>query len=290
MMRPFEAQILPPPAILSDYVECIRVAEYHGDEGFAINVSVNGLPGIVFQHHNGHSPIESITTPTHSRDSAPTLYLYGQITEPGVMRHKEGPYTLTQVLLKPHALHSLLGLNASAVTGCVVELNEFWPDDLNHQLMEAAHAQERVALITNFLVTKLKGTQARDRLIEESLRLIHGRVASMNAPTNGLVNEPVNVKWLCEQLSISERHFERRFRHSVGLSPQLYIRIKRFNEAVKLMKTKRFATLTDLAYALHFYDQSHFIRDIKAFSGVTPKAFSQRLDDVEPDQKVLAFV
>src|SRR5258708_36643646 len=57
---------------------------------------------------------------------------------------------------------------------------------------------------------------------------------------------------------------------------QLYLRVKRFDEAARLMKTGQFETLIDVAYALNFYDQSHFIRDIKAFSGITPKSLSQK--------------
>jgi AraC-like DNA-binding protein len=56
------------------------------------------------------------------------------------------------------------------------------------------------------------------------------------------------------------------------------------------MQTKRFARLTDVAYTLNFYDQSHFIRDIKAFSGITPKMLFQKVEDFHPDHRVLAYV
>jgi AraC-like DNA-binding protein len=56
------------------------------------------------------------------------------------------------------------------------------------------------------------------------------------------------------------------------------------------MKTGRFGRLTDVAHALNFYDQSHFIRDIKAFSGVTPKSLSQKVDDFDLTQRIVAFV
>ena len=65
----------------------------------------------------------------------------------------------------------------------------------------------------------------------------------------------------------------------MGLSPQFYIRVKRFKAAIKLMKTRQFMKLTEIAYALDFHDQSHFIRDIRAFSGLTPKSVSQKEDD-----------
>jgi AraC-like DNA-binding protein len=82
----------------------------------------------------------------------------------------------------------------------------------------------------------------------------------------------VTVKYLFECLNLSERQFEKRFSQTVGLTPQFYIRVKRYNEAVRLMHTRQFENLTDLAHHLNYYDQSHFVRDIKALSGMTPKS------------------
>jgi AraC-like DNA-binding protein len=246
-------------------VECIRIIEHTTQEGSAIKVCLNGLPGIVFQHNQGRSPVESITTASRRNLSIPTLYLYGQTTEPGVIHHKQGPYTMTQVILKPHALNTLFGLNASALTNNgVLELNQFSAGDLNDQLLEANNEHDRMTLLTNFLLARLEQAKPRDMLVEESLRLIHKNIGS------------ATVKYLLERLNISERHFERRFSQAVGLSPQFYIRVKRFNKAVSLMKRGQFKKLTDLAHALNFYDQAHFIRDVKAFSGMTPKNLSQK--------------
>jgi AraC-like DNA-binding protein len=264
-------KIVPPPEHLKEHVECIRIGEYTGEWGLAINVHLSGLPGIVFQHRDGGSPIENIMTPSSLVDRAPTLYVYGQMTQPSVMNHKKGPFTTTQVILKPHALQTLLGINASVMTNALVELTDFSAYHLNMQLLDAHNEQERLTLITSYLWTQLEKANTRDRLIEESLCLIDKYIGS------------ITVKFLLDTLNISERHFERRFNQAVGVSPQFYIRVKRFNEAMRLMKTRRFEKLTDVAYALNFYDQSHFIRDIKAFSGVTPKSLSQKVDDFHHD-------
>jgi AraC-like DNA-binding protein len=267
-MGPIKFTLFPPPEILKNEVACFRITEYTGEEGLTIKVCLNGLPGIVFQHNQGRSPVESIVTSSRSNFHVPTLYLYGQTTEPGLINHKKGPYTMVQVILKPHALKTLLGLNASTLTNNgLVELNEFSAEDLNGQLLEAHNEQERMTLLTNFLLAQLKQEKTRDRLVEESLRLIHQNRGSMT------------VKRLLDQLHISERHFERRFSQTVGLTPQFYIRVKRFNEAVRLMKTGQVEKLTDVAHALNYYDQAHFIRDLKAFSGLTPKRLAQREGD-----------
>lgn len=264
-MRSIQFSAIPSPEILKRDVECFRVIKYRGDEGSSIKVSPNGMPGIVFQHINGQPAIENISLPSRIV-STPTLFLYGLGTDPSVMNYKKGSYTTIQVIFKPHALNTLLGINALALDG-FAELNEFSTEDLNLRLIEAQSDQEQVGLLTRFLVAKFEQARTRDALIENGLYLIHKNVHF------------VTVRHLLEELNISERQFERRFSQSVGLSPQSYIRIKRFNEAIRLMKLGKYGRLTDLAYALNFHDQSHFIRDVKRFSGMTPKDISQKAEN-----------
>ena len=264
-MRSIQFSMVPSPEILKRDVECFRIIKYTGDEGSSIKVSPNGMPGIVFQHSNGQSAIENISMASRII-STPTLFLYGLDTDPSVMNYKKGSYATIQVIFKPHALNTLLGINALALNG-FAELNEFAKEDLNLRLMEARNENEQVALLTRFLVAKFEQARTRDTLIEEGLHLIHKNVSF------------ITVKYLLEDLNISERQFERRFSQTVGLSPQAYIRVKRFNEAIRLMKTGQYKTLTDVAHALNFYDQSHFIRDIKLFSGMTPKSIAQKAEN-----------
>ena len=267
-MNSIKFDILPAPGILRSEVECIRVIAHRREEGVAIKVFPNGLPGIVFQHEDGHSALESIITPSHT-SQVPTSFLYGPGIEPSIMNFKKGSYASIQVVFKPHALNTLLGLNASVLTNRFAELNEFSTEDLNLQLMEAGTERKRVTLLTDFLCAKLKQSNSRDPLVEESLHLIHQNITF------------IDVKHLLKRLAISERQFERRFSQTVGIAPQAYIRVKRFNEALRLMKTRQYTKLTDIAYALNFHDQSHFIRDAKAFSGLTPKSISQKAENFQ---------
>lgn len=270
--------ILPPPAILKNDIECVRIAEHSGEEAVSIKISPTGLPGIVFHQSNGQAALEQIITHSGRRSSPPPLFLYGPVIEPSVMIYKRGSFTTIQVIFKPHALKTLFGINASTLAPGWAELHEFWSEDLAGQLMEARNGQERLTLLTSFLVAFLKQERPRDALVEESLRLIHTNVGALH------------VKDLLDAFFISERQFERRFTQTVGLAPQVYLRLKRFNEAIRLIKTGRFARLTDVACALNFTDQSHFIRDIKAFSGMTPTGLSQKVDDFYHDQAGYSFI
>ena len=188
------------------------------------------------------------------------------------MRFEKGSYTVVQVILKPHALKTLLGINALTLKNQAVELNEFSTEDLNEQLLNAPDENTQVSLLSGFMVSKLQQANTRDDLVEESLSLIHKSKGA------------INVSALAKYLDLSERQFERRFSQTVGLSPLSYIRVRRFNEAMRLMKTGGYNRLTDVAYALNFHDQSHFIREIKSFTGITPKSLSQSVDDFYHNQ------
>lgn len=265
-------KLLAPPKALKNDVECFILNEFTGQEGASINVFSNGIPGIVFHYNEGQPAIENIIMQSGRKFSPPTLFLCGPGTESSVMNFRKGSYTVMQVILKPYALKTLFGINALALKEEAVELNEFSTEDINQQLINAHSDQERVALLTRFLIASFNQVKRRDDLVEESLRLIHKNVGT------------ITVKILLDYLDISERQFERRFCQAVGISPISYIRVRRFNEALRLMKTGQYDTLTEIAYALNFHDQSHFIRDIKTFTGLTPKSLSQQADDFYHNQ------
>ena len=250
---------IPVPEILKNDVECFILGEFTGEEEVEIKVFPKGVPGIVFHHNEGRPVIENIITQSGLKFSPPALFLHGAGTESSLMNFKKGSYTTIQVILKPHALNALFGINAMTLTHESVELNEFSTEDINGQLIDAYNGHERVNLLSSFLITKLEQAKTRDEMVEESLRLIHKSVCS------------ITVKTLLDNLSISERQFERRFSQTVGITPLSYIRVRRFNEAIRLIKIGKYDRLTDVAYALNYHDQSHFIRDIKALSGFTPR-------------------
>jgi AraC-like DNA-binding protein len=161
----------------------------------------------------------------------------------------------------------LFGLNAAVLSNNQTELSDISGSDLGDRLLDAVDDTQRISLIADYLSIRLREAHPRDALIEESLRLMDADIAC------------VSVRFLLERLNISERQFERRFAQAVGVSPQAYIRVRRFNEAVRLIKTGQYRRLTDIAYALNYYDQSHLIRDVSALSGLTPKALSRKADD-----------
>ena len=255
--------ILPAPLRLERDVECFRLFEYDGQESLSIKVAPIAAPGIVFQQKDGGPALNISISDQRTVIPKPISFIYGPRTQLGTMHFQQGPWNTIQVILRPHALKSLLGINAPTLTDGMMELNKFAGKDMDDQLIKAESVQQRVEILTNFLLAQYNLGRERDVLIEDILPLIHKEVGT------------ITKKSLLERFRISERQLDRRFTQTVGISIQTYIRIRRFNEAIRLMKTGRYKRLIDIAYALNFYDQSHFIHELKEFTGIKPKSIYQ---------------
>ena len=135
-------------------------------------------------------------------------------------------------------------------------------EDVEEKLTFAATDKQRIKIIEQFLVSQLKDIQT-DKLIVEAVKLIY--------QTNGTIR----IKELNQKLFISQSPFEKRFRKVVGTTAKKFASIFRFNAVLdNLNHTK---SLTEICYENNFFDQAHFIKDFKQFTGDTPENFKRFL-------------
>ncbi len=84
----------------------------------------------------------------------------------------------------------------------------------------------------------------------------------------------ITIAQLTRDMGISPRRLSQLFRDHVGVSPKLYCRIQRFQQAVQHMHRGDDVHWAELALTCGYYDQSHFINDFHAFSGLSPTNYS----------------
>ena len=87
------------------------------------------------------------------------------------------------------------------------------------------------------------------------------------------LSDECSAKELADKLNIHRRNMERKFETAVGMSPKQLSRVVRLQSALKLLEQQKYSNLTSLAYESGYYDQAHFIRDFKEFTGISPKSF-----------------
>lgn len=90
----------------------------------------------------------------------------------------------------------------------------------------------------------------------------------------------IRIETLADEANLSRKQFERIFLRQIGASPRQYLNIVRFQSAIFNKSQHHNISLTQLAHASGYYDQSHFISDFKRFTGITPRTFFS--EDCEP--------
>ena len=146
---------------------------------------------------------------------------------------------------------------------------------LEERLCEAATDQKRVAVIEQFLISKLSHITP-DNLVLMALAIIH--------QTKG----NIRISELANQLNISQSPLEKRFRNTVGSSPKKFASIVRFKHILYQQTLRKNSLQQDsyenrqlpsdnfasnLSFEAGFYDQSHFIKEFKNFTGETPEGY-----------------
>lgn len=88
--------------------------------------------------------------------------------------------------------------------------------------------------------------------------------------------EPPSVAAVARAVGVHPVHLARTFRAHLGLSPGDYARQRRLERATDLMLRPN-ASLTDVAHAAGYADQSHLTRDFVRAAGLTPAKFRAAL-------------
>jgi AraC-like DNA-binding protein len=126
------------------------------------------------------------------------------------------------------------------------------------QLCEAKTPLKRIEAVESFLISRM-GQGKPDYLVMNAIALIYKSKGA------------IRVRELMDQLHISQSPLEKRFRQVVGASPKKFASIVRFKNTVRSYDPNK--SLTEVGYENGFYDQAHFIKEFKSFTGETPDAF-----------------
>jgi AraC-like DNA-binding protein len=87
--------------------------------------------------------------------------------------------------------------------------------------------------------------------------------------------DALSIRRMNEQIGYSQKHFTDMFRKQIGITPKAYLKILRFQKAVRTIDAVPEIDWGSIASECGFYDQAHFIHDFKHFSGFTPEEYSK---------------
>lgn len=231
MSNPIEHKIFKPDNSLSDFVYCFS--------------SLQNLANI---HHGEIIPNGRIDLFfCKSQDNQFHVLLIGLDIKPKLMT-KQGISTLFAISFNPLAMEYILH-------DCVADIlnkekpmpDDFWNFSVND--------------LDNFDKFCKKASQKIQSLLPKKIDERKRALFALIFATNGAIS----VKELSQKVFWSARQINQYFNQQFGLSVKTYCNILRFQASLPHIKEGK------LFPQLNFYDQSHFIKEVKRLSGASPK-------------------
>lgn len=171
--------------------------------------------------------------------------------------------------IQPAFASVMTGACAEELAGGVVEWEDVsgdWVRALRQRLLEAPRWEERFLLFERFLAGRL----GQARVWDEAPVWAVGELLKRG----GLIL----VSALSDQVGLSHKQFIERFRRAVGFTPKIYARLIRFERLIETVTPMRRVNWADVALGLGYYDQAHFNREFRDFTGATPTEYLEQRD------------
>lgn len=245
---------------LSGWVKCYWTLDNEAEPSPAVQTIVSdGCMEMIFHYgdlykqyaENGDSFIQ------------PRCFVFGQLTRP-LHIQPTGSSGIFSVRFHSNGFKPFASIPIRHMDNRAVSLQELYGTEgveLEAAVLACSKAEERIAVVEEFFLQKLTDTDTIDRMVKDTVEIILS------------ANGQLSIETVCDTLQINRRQLERKFASVVGLSPKQLSKTVRLQSTLSLLLSGQFSSLTALAYEAEYYDQAHFIKDFKEFTGYTPGEF-----------------
>jgi len=244
------------PKVLTQYLENISIYSFEGEK--VVQLHPKGTFELVFQDNNH---FQHNTFYSGGWDRRPEAFLGGLHDHFYTVKPIAKNGYCIAVEFKPNAAKYFISGPLHVFKNELVDINNEWGNlgwELSIRLKEEKQNEKRVELIEHFLMKQF--IQLKKSHIERSIELIHIKKGF------------IKIGELAKEAELSSAQFRKRFNEEVGIAPSQYCKIKRVNTILPVLKSSS-KSLTELAYDLGYFDQSHFIKDFKSVAGSSPKHY-----------------
>lgn len=253
-------KIFEPNNKLTAFVKCYWTLEADKEETPVKNTIVpDGTMKLIFHYGD--------TYKHHPSDGEiiilPKCFLIGQLTKPYVVE----PLGITGtfvVRFHPNGFLPFATIPIKEMENTAVPLSVLFGEEgeeIGNRILNANSTLDRIKLIEHFLLKRLADKKTIDNVVKSTIETILDANGQFSVNEYSLRN------------NINRRQLTRKFSTTIGLSPKQLAKTIRIQATLKKLLSNEVVKLTDLAYENEYFDQAHFIKDFKEFTGLTPKEF-----------------
>lgn len=132
-------------------------------------------------------------------------------------------------------------------------------DELQTKIVNASNTIQRIEIVEEWIQKKMPSKIEIDGLVQSTLDAMIESFGSKSIRT--ILSDKPSLR----------RRLERKFMRYIGVSPKQMGKVIRFQAALKFMLNQEPENLTEIAHRFQYFDQAHFIKDFKDFTGIIPK-------------------
>ncbi|HSR67801.1 MAG TPA: helix-turn-helix domain-containing protein [Acidobacteriota bacterium] len=171
--------------------------------------------------------------------------------------------SMAGVRFRPGGAWPFFSFPMSELTNQVVQLDLIWGGDialLREKLLETPSVGGKFRVMEEFLLGRAREHLLQDRTIAFALEQITTR------PQFLVIGD------LIEQVGYSHRHFLKRFKNCVGVTPKFLTRVFKFQHVIGSLEGLSGSDVNwaELCCDWGYYDQAHFINEFRSLSGLRP--------------------
>jgi AraC-like DNA-binding protein len=250
-----------PCAALASYVEKLWCCDGHP----GVNGKDRALPDGRFQlaFSLAEGPISALADPMGDGGGIAPSLLIGirsrfSIIDTAKLRSAMG------VVFRPGGAHAFLNMPADVFHDKNVSLDLIWGSmvqTLRDRLRSANNPAEKFQILEVALLSRINEHVRLNTAVRYALAEFDRR------PQIPRVGE------LAHEAGLSRRRFAQLFREQIGLTPKLYCRLQRFQNALKQIASGASVDWAQLALAAGYCDQAHLAHEFRDFSGLSPSAY-----------------
>ena len=245
-------KIIQPSIILTPYVKHYWILKTVGNPTALVRTAPIGMMSLIF--HRGSRILSVCENEFH-----PRAFLCGQENTFADLRYS-GQVNMISVVFRPVGVKAFFSFPIDRIAGLRLTAGDMEDKDLLELERILTNTEEDklcIFFIEQFLIKRLTGlSEYNMKRVDTAIRLIN--------------KGQTDIAQLADAACLSKRQFNRIFSENIGVHPKEFSRIIRFQRALNMLEGNSLTSLTALAYECGYFDQSHMIKDFKAFSGYTP--------------------
>lgn len=267
----FATKILQPSALLRPFIHHYWIMRA---DGFSMEMNIMPMGCMKWMFYrsrpftvNGHDDYADVAT------------VCGQYDEAVHVATRES-IDLLFVFFQPFAMKTVMGMPCGLFQENNVDMDCLGLPGfklLKRQVLEAMTDGQAVGHIESFILHQLACHY--DDLQFRQMRAVFGEIGCHPYTSTGR---------LADIACLSERQFRRVFSEQVGLSPKQMLRVRRFLLASRQIQAGT-ADFTSIIHRLGYTDHSHFYKDFRDFSGMSPTDYMLHIRQLEQRRMLDAY-